>query len=437
MNTRTAQLGSALLLATALLISPGRAQATAQHAAGGVRLLELMESAPVTAVGLVRAPRRLDRRAFAAQLDIESLLIAPTPFAKAVRMGRAPTIAWEERVPERSVRFADGDRILLVLEPLPGDSIWIARLPDPVKRQQTLHVAARGDAFLRQPALGTVSLLEHYLALSPADRRDGRGVALLVDLVRSAALPLAENAVVVLGRIATLNDRLAPATADHLVAALLRPDANEALRVALLTLIEDRQLESLRPPLDSKVREAARRPGPDGSPALAAPLVYAALARLSADFSPSTSRRLAAESDPTYRLAAIRAAGEDEAWDRLRRLARDDPAPRVRAAAIARLARIDAKDAMPTALALLGDSDPQVRDAAAMAIARLGPPAIPELVAVVDAGPRDATIAATRALREIQPAGVVALRLIAADHPDTTARNAARLMLGMEIGGAH
>ena len=48
--------------------------------------------------------------------------------------------------------------------------LWRQRLPDAGVRARTYAVAHRGDTFLRRPRLGSVSLLEHFVRLSPAER---------------------------------------------------------------------------------------------------------------------------------------------------------------------------------------------------------------------------------------------------------------------------
>ena len=60
------------------------------RAAGGVRLLEAAETAPVTVVGHVLEPRRLDQHGYTALLRVETALRGPLEPGAEVR------IAWEE-----------------------------------------------------------------------------------------------------------------------------------------------------------------------------------------------------------------------------------------------------------------------------------------------------------------------------------------------------
>jgi hypothetical protein len=328
----------------------------------------------------------------------------------------------------------DGDRILVILEALPSDSIWLARIPDPAERLRTLHVAQRGDAFLRRPALRTVDILEHYLALSPTARRDVPGVVHLANLARGAAEPLALDSIEALRGVPTLDEKLDPTTSGWLVDALLRPDASPGLQQAILQLIGVRRLESLQPVLEERVRLAAGRPRPDGSSDLADPLVYAALIELGVEIEPATLAQLTEQPTAAHRLAAV---GAQTDASTLRDLARHDEDPTVRAAAVERLVTLDPLSAMPSAIDALYDRDPLVRRAATFALIRVGPAAVADLRRVVEDESQPAGIAAIQALRGIRPEGVQALREIAATSPNESMRAAARLALGLEIAEEH
>jgi hypothetical protein len=404
-------------------------------ARGGVRLLESMQSAPVTAVGIVHDAEPIDGRALSASLRIESLLVwPPNSVVSAPPPDAAIAFVWEERAPSRPVRFSDGDRVLVVLEALPGDSIWLERIPDPVKRHHTLHVAQRGDAFLRAPALQTVSILAHYLALAAPERTGTQGVVHLANLARGAAIDLAVDAIRALRAVGALDAKLDPTTGAWLVEALLRPDASEPFLQALLELIGRRQLISLRPALEARVRAASQEQRADGIPGLADPLVYTALIELDFDLDEATLARLGADPSAAQRANAARATREPGT---LRDRVRNDPDPLVRISALDRLVDLYPEAATPTAIDALYDSDARVRGAAAAALTSIGPPAVASLRRVVDDGPQSAGLAAIQALRGIQPDGVEALVEIAEKSSDPSMQAAARLALGLGLGEAH
>ncbi|MBW1688173.1 MAG: hypothetical protein JRS35_24305 [Deltaproteobacteria bacterium] len=172
-----------------------------------------------------------------------------------------------------------------MLEPLSGASIWLSRLPDPKQRSKTLGVAMRGDAFLRNPSLGTANLLEHYLALAAADRAGARGVSYLAQLAAVGEIPLAVDVVARLGTRAGLDAELGQTGALQLTSALVRDDATEALQDALVTLIVRHHLVAMQAPLEALAASAE----------LAPPIVYAALAGLEGGLSPERTAQLLAQ----------------------------------------------------------------------------------------------------------------------------------------------
>ena len=157
-----------LVLASSLLAAglPLAAALAVEPAAEGVRLIEALERVPVAVIGEVKKAAQLDLHGHSARLEIETALVGP------LRPGRVLWIAWEELSPSRPPRFRDGDRVLVALESLPGVSLWLESIPDWEMRSNTLLVAMRGDAFLRNPSVGSVNLLAHYLAL-PRDEKLG------------------------------------------------------------------------------------------------------------------------------------------------------------------------------------------------------------------------------------------------------------------------
>lgn len=414
-----AGLGS--LIACWMLLAAHAAAAT--RAGGGERLLEAMESAPATVVVEVIETQQLDTHGYAGRLSVESALVGE------ISPGAELRVAWEELAPSRAPRFARGDRVLVALERLPGASIWLARIPDAELRSQTLAPALRGDAFLRDPAPGSIDVLSHYVKLSRAARGGATGAGHLAALAARAQLPLALSAVERLGRIEALDAAVAGAGAELLVEALLRPDGTPALAEALLALIAAHELASLRPALDAR-REAAELPPPR---------VLAALAVLDGGLEPGeASRLLRAEASIEQRRVAARWVRGPEAAALLARVARDDPDPGVRSRAVARLVELEGPEAAEQAAVGLYDPEPAVRASAAQSLGSLGAAAVPELRVVVEFGsPEAARAAVTGLVLTGSPAGNEALVEIAASHPDPGVRKLARFALGEGLGHAH
>jgi HEAT repeat protein len=110
-------------------------------------------------------------------------------------------------------------------------------------------------------------------------------------------------------------------------------------------------------------------------------------------------------------------------------LVRRDPAPAVRAAAAIALADTHTAWGLDAALPALADSDPQVRSAAAQALAALGANAVPTLDRVARTRPAEARGAIT-ALSLAGPTGLAAVRRLAVELADERLRDFARLALG-------
>ena len=138
-----------------------------------------------------------------------------------------------------------------------------------------------------------------------------------------------------------------------------------------------------------------------------------------------------------YRTAAVRFAPASQA-DRLASLARADPEPEVRAAAVTRLLALRREAALEEALETLADPDPSVRMAAARGLGSLGTVAVPRLRDVVEGWPQPAPQAAVWALRLIAtPEAVAALTEIAETHPDRATRTLAEIAIGKPLGDSH
>ena len=419
MRRLTLQLAVGLVLA-ATLASSARAQG--MRAAGGVALVEAIERSDLCVVGITRNLRALDAKGYTAQLVVEQALGA------GVASGSVLSIAWEELASARPPRFADEDRVLVCLEALPGNTLWLHRFPDPEQRREVLAVASLGAAFLRNPLPGSLAELEHYARLTPSDRAGSQGAARLVALAERAELPIAEDAVVRLSARETLARQIDAELAVQLIEALLRPDASEALQQGVLRLVAERRPPALRPPLEAL---ASRKPPPSA-------LVFEALARFDGGLPPERSAALFRDASPERRATAARFASGPAAASRLTERLRNDPDASVRAAAVSRLVSLEQERALTPAMATLADEDSDVRLAGARAVASLGAAAVPDLRAAVEAGRQPAASTAIAALRmtETQEAHT-ALVAIAKSHPDEGIRKLAGLAIGEPLGETH
>lgn len=411
-----------LALAAGLLLAPLPAIAAAPRAAGGVRLLDAMDQAPATLVAKVSEPSRLGPHAYKATLIVE------TPLRGKLETGTRVTVAWEELAASRDTRFKHGERILVSLTALPGASIWQQRFPDGRERAGVLAVAMEGNAFLRQPRLGSLNTLQHYLALGAEARQAEPGAGYLVDLVAAAELPLARSALQRLGSFPALDELLGQASAERLVAAFRRDEADSAFRAGLAQLIGGRSLESARPGLEALL---AAQPSPPVE-------ALEALVLLDGGASGAGLAERLEQAPPEERLVLARHARGAGAEDTLARLLVADPAPEVRAAAAGRLAELGGQSALEPLLRGLADPEPSVRGASARWLAGLGEPAVPRLLQVVEGNDPEAASAAVVALGlSPAPEARTALAEISAAHPDESLRRLAQIALGRSLGDAH
>ncbi|HEX5067355.1 MAG TPA: HEAT repeat domain-containing protein [Myxococcota bacterium] len=406
--------------AAVLWIASGGAAGAAEGepAAGGVHLIPALEKGPGAAVLVLDAPRQLDGEAWLAEGTVERSFYGGAT-------GERIPVAWEERARQRPVRFGAGDRVLVALEPLPGYSIWLQRIPDGEKRASTLTIAQDGDAFLRNPSLGGLLVLQHYLAL-PADRRETpMGVGYLVELAAGAEPALALAAVERLAAMPQLDVSLDESSAKGLVAALLRADAPPELTDALLALVRSAALQKLRPPLEGLAQRDALAPA----------VVYEALGRID-DALPSAlcERLLAARDSAPLRAAGARFA-TGPAVERLPRLVRSDAAPEVRKAAALRWLAQKGVGGGPELRPALLDSDRDVRMAVMLALAQEGPTAVPALQDVLSAATPEITRELVAALSLAGgPQAQSLLRELAETHPDESVRQLAGVAIGRPLG---
>lgn len=397
----------------------------AAPARGGGPLLAAAEEAPLVVVGTVGELRPLDEVAWVAPLVVERSLRGSRARGETLR------IAWEEPASHRPVRFRAGERVALALEPLPEWSVWRERLPE----GDAWAVAARGRAFWRDPEPGTLELLGRFVALEAGARDGESGIRVLARLVADGAGPLASAALERLARTPGLETHaLSEAreateareadVAKTLSRALLDPERPQALRRALLDLAGRRKLAGLGP----AVERLAGTESPLRAPALEA------RARIDGGLGAERTAALLESADPEVRAVAVRFAPPelepDPAALRVTGGSREDPSPAVRAAAARALVERGGLEAFDRAAPALFDPSREVRGAAAIALGELGGPAVPRLVALVEARSGAETAGPILALHRAGPAGAEALRALAAGHPDPRVRGLAGLALG-------
>lgn len=399
-------------LAGALAVALGAAAGAGVPAPGGGPLLAAAETATATALGTVLAPGKIDLHGWAARLRVERVLAGDLAPGSTVR------IAWEELSRGRPVRFRDGDRILVALDPLPGASLWGQRFPD----RDALAVAARGEAFLRAPDAASIDTLAAYLALAPEQRAQATGVESLANLVSRAQPPLAGAALARLGQLPNLDSRISPPTPERLAHTLNDPGRPLALRQGILSLVGARQLRSLRAAVEPLASE--------GSPL--EPQALAALAALDGGLPPAQVATLLDSKDPALRAVGVRNAPATPSLHRLSDLLLLDRDPRVRTAVVETLLIAEGEAAVESVSRALFDGDAQVREAAVLALAGLGAAAVPTLENLVERRTIEEVKAPLAALALAGPEGRGALERIAAFHPDDKVRALARVFMGQE-----
>ena len=130
-------------------------------------------------------------------------------------------------------------------------------------------------------------------------------------------------------------------------------------------------------------------------------------------------RDLLADADPDRRWWAARAlaAVGTSAARELLATALDDADPYVRACAAHGLGELRDEKAVAGLVRCLSDSSPLVSRIAADSLARIGPPAVPALIATLQEGEVTARAGAARALSVIQPEDAIPALCAALDDP--------------------
>ncbi len=395
----------------ALASAPARAveaPASIDTRQGRPELLEAAETALAVVIGIVARPTQIDEHGYRASLAVERVLRGDVGGKLGIEVG------WEEF--GRGSRFANGERVLLALERVPGQTLWVARFP----HREGYVIAARFGAFLRNPDPETTDLLGRYLATEPAARRAAPGAALLSQIAARGHPVLAVAAVSRLEILPGLAGRLSAESRAALAQVLADTGRPQELREAILELVAARGLHRLRP--------AVAALAVAGEPLEAAAL--AARARLDGGMDVDEVVRLLGRDDGAVRLVAV-IHGADAIGDgKLARLLRTDRAAEVRAAAVSALLRRRGLEALDDATPALFDPDGPVRGAAVLQIAALGSEVVPALESLIPGRSAEDLTGVLAALRWSGADGVATLTTLAGDHPDQKVRDLALLTLG-------
>lgn len=376
--------------------------------------MRALEGGGRVVVGTVREPRAIDAHGFSAELLVSQV----------IRGDAAPErtrIAWEELARSRQARFAEGDRVLVVLEPLPPDSLWRTRFPAGDARV----VASRGDAFLHDPDEPTVRALEAWARAGTSERESASGVALLATIFAAAPPTVAGGALARLADVPGLDGRIHGEGAERLAAGIKDASRPRALRADALRLVAARRLGALRPAAEA----LAKRGDPLEAPALDA------LAALSGGLPSEQVQVLLSRPETDVRAVGARHA-RGELLARVRPMVTADAAAEVRAAAALSLLDAEGLGAFEAASPALFDADPSVRAVVAQRVGAFGEPAVVPLRALVEGRgmPEAGYVIGTLVLTG--DAGRAAVLEIERTHPDPKVREVARLARG-QLGGAH
>lgn len=400
--------GLAGLLALALAVASAAAGSAGR--VGGAALVRPTPPGGATVVGVVGEPVQLDAHGWAAGLQVERVLAGEVEPAAVLRIG------WEELVRDRPARLAEGERVLVALEPLPAKSLWLQRFPS----GDAFAIADAGSALLRAPDATSLSLLERYLALPSEEGETPRATAALSALVARATPALATGALARLDEIPGLAQRLEGASARVLAGALADSARPATLRRALLELVGRRRLEALRGEVVALTRAGS---GLESE-------AWAARIALDGGLEPEQVALLLEQSDPALRSLAVRHARGTPAERQVRQRIRSDADPAVRAEAVEAWLSWRGEAALGDVEPALFDPDPRVRGRAALAVGGLGSAAVPRLRELVEGYPADQVLGPIAALRFAGREGMAALREIAASDPDEKKRQLARIGLG-------
>jgi hypothetical protein len=361
-------------------------------AVGGVAILASAARAQAVVAGVVSDVASIDVHGWRGALRVDSVLLGH------LHLGDTVTIGWEELSSERQVRFEEGQRVLLVLDPLPTQSLWRKRFPTRDAAHEVLVVASNGEAFLPRPDGATLAILEHYLAMTP-DARAAPGALRLAELVRDAHRRSRARRSILEAAPARIDVHGADGAAS-LLAAARSSERETSLRGTALRLAGQHRLPG--------TRETALTLAEPGSPIRAD--AYRVLAGLPDGLPAERVASLLDDADPEVRAVGVELVQDETARDRVVALSRDDPSPVVRLAAArallagyARGGDAAGSHAIADVIGMLDDPDAGVRTGVAESIGALGEPAVAPLDAAVDGDSERAALAAVLGLARTGP----------------------------------
>ncbi len=385
-------------------------------------LIDQLEIAPSVVVGTFESVEPLAHSAHLGRFRVEEQVAGGEPEQTTIEL------AWEEPGLTVPARFAPGHRALVALAPLPTASIWKTRIPDGARRAGVVAIGGGGAASLARPSRAEVDLLAHYLALAPGAKAGDAGTTRLAQLALIAEPGLARAAIARLGRAYAAASRPLPIEAcDALAAVAGRSDA-PAVTQDLVTWLARSRPSEVAVPLRSAIADAG---------AAAHVSQRAALAAIEDELDANLAAELVRSQDERARIIAARHARGDVGHALLPGLVASDPAPEVRAVALARWIEIGGVAALPEVERAFEDESPRVRSVAIEAVATLGEPALPELVAIARSGSPEAARSAVGALSVMGEPARAALIELAGAHEDEAIRTLARIALGVPIGHTH
>lgn len=417
--TRAAAAAAALLLVSTVAAGGGAASGAndvakpRMRAAGGQSILAASVRASAVVVGTISNRKPIDDKAWTAALVVDESVSGP------VAVGKTTTITWEELSASRQVRFDDGERVLVVLDPVPDQSLWAQRMSRPEHHADYI-VAEHGDAFLRSPGPGSLDALLHYLMLAPQARDGAPGAVRLVEVAEAGNAVLAAEAVALLAQRKNLaNDLGDPGT--RILLHIAESPRNEAtVRTAALRLAAARSL-----PGTKETALALSQPGS----AMRVEAVRA-LAALPSGLTPAQKLELLDDPDAAVRAIGIEAGGGAAPRARIVEMMKKDSSPQVRLAAGTALVAREDSAALPDVMPLLDDPDGTVRMGMARRIGEVGSAAVEPLRNVVDKGSERAALAAVVGLTRAGHDGAAELVLVAHSHPNEKVKVFASLALG-------
>ena len=173
--------------------------------------------------------------------------------------GDAVVIAWEELASSRPPRFANGDRVLLALEPLAAGSLWRKRFGDPKALLAARGVAQRGAAFLRSPSPRQRLAPPALPAAASRPSQRARGAAPPDLARRRSAAPARPLGRAPPRRARRAGRRSAPRRRGWCCGRSRAAESDAELATSLLIWIERRQPNGLEPALDAALAGSDRR----------------------------------------------------------------------------------------------------------------------------------------------------------------------------------